>query len=301
MTGKMAELAIPLWVWITFGAAAMQNLRSLLQKRLTGRLSVGGATFSRFLFAAPFALVYVGALYKLGAPIPDVPVKFWPIVFVGGIAQIIGTFTLVGLFKLRNFAVGNAFSKTETLQAAFFGAILLGEGLPPLALGAIFIGFAGIAALSVPQGAQFDRRAALVGLVSGGSFGIAAICYRAAATSLVGTDATMQAAIALLAAVSIQSLSMGAWLAVKERGEIARVIKAARSTVPVSLVGVLSSIGWFTAMAMQNASLVRAVGQVELIFSILTAWLFFKERSTKREIAGVLLVALSVVLIVLSA
>lgn len=296
----MAEFVIPLWVWITLGAAALQNLRSLLQKRLTGRLSVGGATFSRFLFAAPFALVYVLVLREWGAPIPDIPGKFWPIIFVGAVAQIIGTFTLVGLFKLRNFAVGNAFSKTETLQAAFFGLILLGDALTPYALGAIMIGFGGIAALSIPRGATFDSKAALIGLASGAGFGVAAICYRAGALSLGGTDTVMQAAIALLAALSIQTLTMGAWLALKEKGQIQQVVRAARTTALVSFVGVLSSIGWFTAMAMENAALVRAVGQVELIFSLLTAWLIFKERSTKREITGVLLIALSVILIVLS-
>ncbi len=296
----MAEFAIPLWVWITLGAAAFQNLRSLLQKQLTGRLSVGGATFSRFLFAAPIASIYVLALHYWGAPIPDVPPKFWPIIFVGAVGQIIGTFTLVGLFKLRNFAVGNAFSKTETLQAAFFGLVLLGEHLSPLATGAILIGFGGIAALSVPRGARFDTKAAMIGLGSGAGFGVAAICYRASALSLEGTDTTMQAAIALLAALFIQTLSMGAWLSLRERGEIMRVVRAARTTALVSLVGVLSSIGWFTAMAMENAALVRAVGQVELILSILTAWLFFKERSTKREVAGVILIALSVILIVLN-
>lgn len=298
----MAELAIPLWVWITLGAAAMQNLRSLLQKRLTGRLSVGGATFSRFLFAAPIALIYVVILHKGGgAPIPDIPARFWPIVAVGGVAQIIGTFLLVGLFKLRNFAVGNAFSKTETLQAAFFGAILLGEGLSLFALIAIMIGFMGIAVLSIPRGATFDTRAAFIGLGSGASFGVAAICYRASALSLDGTGTMMQAGMALFAALSIQTIVMGSWLALRERGEIMRVIRAFRSTALVSLVGVLSSVGWFTAMAMEHAALVRAVGQVELIFSLLTAWLIFKEQSTKREIAGVLLVGLSVILIVLKA
>ncbi len=296
----MAELAIPLWVWITLAAAALQNLRSLLQKRLTGRLSVGGATFSRFLFAAPLALVYVLALREWGAPIPDIPGKFWPIIFVGAVGQIIGTFTLVGLFKLRNFAVGNAFSKTETLQAAFFGLILLGEALTPFAVAAILIGFGGIAALSIPKGATFDKKAALIGMGSGAGFGVAAICYRAGALSLDGTDTTMQAAMSLLAALCIQTLVMGVWLALVEKGQITRVIRAARATMLVSLVGVLSSIGWFTAMAMENAALVRAVGQVELVFSILTAWLIFKERSTGREIAGVILVALSVILIVLS-
>ena len=46
---------------------------------------------------------------------------------VGGLAQIFGTFLLVYLFSFRNFAVGTAYSKTEPIQAALFGFLLLGE------------------------------------------------------------------------------------------------------------------------------------------------------------------------------
>ena len=47
-----------LWIVFTLAAAAMQTLRFMLQKQLKGvGLSTGGATFSRFLFAAPIAFV----------------------------------------------------------------------------------------------------------------------------------------------------------------------------------------------------------------------------------------------------
>ena len=48
-----------LWIPLTIAAAFMQNVRSLLQKQLTGRLSVTGAMATRFLYAAPFAMLYV--------------------------------------------------------------------------------------------------------------------------------------------------------------------------------------------------------------------------------------------------
>ena len=47
-----------LWLGITLVAAFLQNVRSLLQKRLTGKLSVNGAAYVRFLYAVPFAWVY---------------------------------------------------------------------------------------------------------------------------------------------------------------------------------------------------------------------------------------------------
>ena len=46
---------------------------------------------------------------------------------VGAVAQIGATLLLLHLFRLRNFAVGNTFAKTETVQAVLFGFLLLGD------------------------------------------------------------------------------------------------------------------------------------------------------------------------------
>ncbi len=52
----------------------------------------------------------------------------------------------------------------------------------------------------------------------------------------------------------------------------------------------LGSVGWFTAMALQNAAYVRAVGQVELIFTFLTSVIVFKEKVTVNEVFGTVLI-----------
>ncbi len=106
-----------LWIPITLVAAFFQNLRSALQKHLKDRLSTSGATFARFLFALPFAVLYLGALHLItGEAVPRLGVPFALYTMLGGLAQIVGTALLVSLFSLRNFAVGTAYSKTETAQ-----------------------------------------------------------------------------------------------------------------------------------------------------------------------------------------
>ena len=50
-------------------------------------------------------------------------------VAIGGLAQITATALLVTLFDARNFAVGTTYSKTETVQAAIFALIFLGESI----------------------------------------------------------------------------------------------------------------------------------------------------------------------------
>ncbi|MCU0791180.1 MAG: hypothetical protein MUE79_09045, partial [Nitratireductor sp.] len=52
-----------LWIPITIAAAFLQNLRSALQKHLKGVMGTTGATFVRFGFGAPFALIFVAALH----------------------------------------------------------------------------------------------------------------------------------------------------------------------------------------------------------------------------------------------
>ena len=54
---------VELWLGITLVAAFLQNARSLLQKRLTGALSVNGAAYVRFSYALPFAWLYAGLLW----------------------------------------------------------------------------------------------------------------------------------------------------------------------------------------------------------------------------------------------
>ena len=64
----------------------MQTLRFMLQKQLKGLgLSTGGATFSRFLFAAPLAIALAAvALARSGQGLPALPGSgFWGFVVSG--------------------------------------------------------------------------------------------------------------------------------------------------------------------------------------------------------------------------
>ena len=62
----------------------------------------------------------------------------------------------------------------------------------------------------------------------------------------------------------------------------------------------LASVGWFTAMTIQNAAYVRALGQIELIFTFIASFVFFRERSTGRELAGIVLIVGGLVLLLLA-
>lgn len=293
-----------LWVLFTILAAAVQTLRFMLQKRLKGiGLSTGGATFSRFLFAVPLAVAGAVLLMALrGYPMPALPVAFWGFAIAGGLGQIIATFCTVALFSERSFAVGIAFTKTETVQVAVFSMLFLGEAVSGAGFVAILIGLGGVLMLSRPpqgwvQGGIFNR-ATVLGLLAGGFFGASAIGYRGATLEIANADPLFRAILALACVTTFQTCAMALWLRLREPGEVTRVLMAWRATLPVGVTGVLGSLGWFTAFALQNAAYVRSVGQVELVFSVLISTLVFRERPSIRELAGIGLLAVSIIMIV---
>jgi drug/metabolite transporter (DMT)-like permease len=139
----------------------------------------------------------------------------------------------------------------------------------------------------------------MLGIGSGAGFGVAAVCYRAASLSLALPSAVSAAATTLLAVIAFQTLAMGAGLLVADRVQLGRVLSSWRSGVLVGLTGMAASVGWFTAMTLQNAAYVRAVGQIELVFTFAASVLIFGERSTRRELAGVGLIVAGIVLLLL--
>ena len=294
------------WVVITLAAATAQTLRFMLQKHLKStRLSNAGTTFARFIYSAPLvaviALVYAR---QTGQGVPQVPPVFWAYALSGGVAQILATMCVVAIFGHRNFAVGITFKKTEVILAAIVSFLVLGEGVGPLVLVAILVGLAGVLLLSDPPraegawAARIFNRAAGLGLASGLLFGISGVGYRGAALSLGAGDVFYRAIVTLAVVTASQVALMALWMAWRERGEIARVLAAWRVAALVGLTSMVGSICWFVAFTMQTVPLVKAVGQIELVLSLLAATLVFGEKVSRREWQGLVLIAVSVVMLV---
>ncbi len=297
-----------LWIPITIAAAFLQNLRSVAQKHLTRVISTTGATFVRFGFGLPFAFLFVAVLaFGAGHPLPAVNGVFLFWVIVGGLSQIGAQFLLIHLFSHRNFAVGTAYSRTEPAQAAVFGLVFLGELASPGTLFAIAVSVFGVMLISVARvtmswGALFSSlgsRNALVGLASGTLFGVAAVAFRAASLSLGGPNFLMQAAVTLAATILLQTVVMLAWFAWRDPAEIGRILRAWKPALFTGFVGATASFGWFSAMTLQQAAMVKALAQIEMIFTFAASVFFFRERITAVEVAGCLMIAGGIVLLVL--
>ena len=297
-----------LWIVITLAAAFLQNVRSALQKHLKSSLSTSGATFSRFAFAAPLAILYVLALKTFGGfELPHLNLAFLGYMIAGGLGQILATALLVRLFSFRNFAVGTTFSKTETVQTAIFGFLILGDSMTAIAAIAILISLAGVFVISSARAEKGLRgllfslanRTALIGIASGACFGLSAVSYRAASLSLASGDFLMQAAVTLAAVTSFQTLVMALYMAWREPGQITAVLHSWRVSTWVGFTGMSASACWFTAMTIQNAAYVRALGQIELIFTFAASYFIFHERSNRLELIGITLVTAGILALLL--
>lgn len=288
------------WLPATLLAGLFQAWRTAIQQRLRAELSVGGAGLVRYLYGAPIALAlavaYAGAR-GLGPLRLDA--AFLAFAAAGGLAQVLATNLLIMAFGYRNFVVGTAFAKTEAVQTALFAWIVLGERLSGFVMAGIGLGAAGVLALAL-GGQRLSARqvlgalgqpAARCGLGAGALFALTTVLVKRATLGLGLADSVAAALVTLVAVMSLQTLMQGAYVAWREPATLGRVVATWRTSAQVGLIAALGSACWFTGFATAPVALVRVVGQVEVIFTLLFARLYLRERTRPHEAIGLLLVA----------
>lgn len=265
-----------------------------------------GATFVRFGFGLPFALVYLAMVMAVtGEAWPTLAPRFWFWLAIGALAQIIATYMLVYLFSFRNFVVGTAYSRTEAMQTAILAALLVGASFTPIAITAILVAVAGVMLISVARTAfsplalftSLTSPVALIGIASGTAFAFAAVGYRQATLAVLSDSFVLQAATTLVIGITFQSLLMLLWMALRDRAELARVGRAWKTALLVGLAGATASFGWFAAFALQEAAIVKVLAQVEILFTFAASYFWFGERLNRLEYAGCGLIIAGIVIL----
>ncbi len=298
-----------LWIPLTIAAAFFQNIRSALQKHLKGRLSTLGAAYVRFLYALPVALAYLILVLAVGGhPLPAFSAGFVFYALTGGICQILFTVFLLWLFSFHNFAVGTTFSKLETIMVAIFGLMLLGDRLTAAVVFALALSTVGLIVLGAGQErigwrtllTGLWRLPTLIGLACAAWLGLSVVFFRAASLSLELDSFLPAAAFTLLVVLALQSLIMGVLIAWREPGQLRAVARHWRPAALVGVSGGLASIGWFSAFTLQNATYVRALGQIELVFTFVATLFFFREKVSRVEVIGIVLIIAAILIILLA-
>lgn len=293
-----------IWIPASLIGGMFQAWRTAMQQRLRAELSVNGAGLVRYLYGAPLALAIVAIYSQVsGLGSPRIGGGFVLFAALGGLAQIIGTNLLIMAFGHRNFVVGTAFSKTEALQAALFAWLALGEHLHLLVILGIVIGVSGVLVLSLGGRklsasqvlSALREPVALCGFGSGAAFALTAVFVKQATIELAVPNPVAAAFVTLPTVMILQTLMQGAYIAVREPRTLRRVVETWRISSPVGALAALGSACWFVGFATAPVALVRVVGQIEVLFTLLFAHWYLRERTKLHEAIGLVLVVLGVV------
>jgi len=299
-----------LWIPIVLVAAALQTARNAGQKHLSTRVSPWLAAWVRFGFGLPIALIYlVIVLAGFDLPFPPLTGKFLVPALVAALMQIAGTVFLIRLFRLRNFAIGSTFVRTEAIIAAVLGSVVFSESIDLWGWLAIVISVTGVVLISVVRstvrrtsllGSIFNASAG-VGLLAGFGFALASFFIRQASLSFADDNFVYTAAVPFIVVIGLQTLVLGLFIGLFERQEFRKLLGVWRPSLFVGVTSAIGSIGWFTAMTIQRVSFVKALAQIEFVFALFVAILVFKEHPTRVEILGMVLIAIGIVVLLLFA
>jgi drug/metabolite transporter (DMT)-like permease len=291
------------WLWVVFTlvAAASQTVRNLLQKSLTTTLGTIGATHVRFLYGLPFGVLFLAIVIGATGVVPPLPgwsVLAWAA--MGALTQIAATALMLAAMQLKSVVVVTAYIKTEPVLVAVFGLALLGDPVTISLIAAILIATAGVLLMTWPKagmGEIFAVRPAVLGIAAAGMFGLSAVGFRGAITSLGSGSYIVDASTILVVSLAIQSAVLTGWLLLRDRGTLRAIFREWRRSLPAGFTGAFASQAWFLAFAVESAAKVRTLALVEILFAQLLAGRYLKEKAGVREWLGIAAVVAGVVLL----
>ena len=294
-----------LWIPATLAAAALQTARNLTQRSLTEIIGVVGATQVRFLYGLPFALVFLAIVCLASGRLPPVPDgRQLGITLFGAIAQILATALMLAAMRERSFGVTTAYTKTEPVQVALFGAFLLGDTLGWPKLAAIVVATAGVVLVSWKKGEKLTAaglRPAALGIAAGAAFALSAIGYRGAIQALPEGHFMLRATTTLALGLFLQTLILTVYMLAANRRALMLSLQNWRPSLTAGFLGAAASQFWFIGFSLTTAANVRTLALVEVPLAQLASRRIFAEGTTRRELAGMALIVIGVgVLLILS-
>ena len=299
-----------LWIAIVLVSAGLQTARNAGQKHLSGRMSAMSAAWVRFGYGLPFAVLYLfGVVTWFDLDIPELGPDFLIPCAIAAFLQVAGTALLIFLFRLRNFAIGSTYVRSEAIVAAIIGTAFFGETVGLVGWIAIIISVAGVVMISLVRsgiggmalmGSIFNLSAG-VGLLAGLAYALGSFFIREASLSLGHPNFVLTASITLVTVITLQTVVLGLYLLLTKPSDFLAIARLWKPGLFVGVTSAFGSMGWFTAMTIQRVSYVKALAQIEFIFALAVSILFFQERSSRNEVFGMVLVAVGIVVLVIFA
>ena len=293
------------WIVTSVLGAFFQNARSSIQKKLNTEMSLMASTYVRFAFSLPILFVifltYFGNFNYFIISVQDS--NFITYVILASVLQISFTLLFLYLLKFTNFLVGTALSKTEVIQIAFFEFIILKDYLNFYALLGIMISTIGVIIFSTKDLKNiingFFSKSTVVGLLCGTLLALSVVFYRGSMEFLEFSNKNFdRALLTLFAATIIQTSLITFYLLLFEITEFKKIKSNIKLSSLAGFFGFSATISWFYSFSLVQAALVRAVGQIELLFSYVSSRFMFKEKIRYIEIFGIIIFIFGLILVI---
>lgn len=283
-----------LWIPATIAASLLQTARNLAQRSLTDVIGVVGATQVRFLFGLPFAMLFLSlACLALWTVPPAIGAASLGYAAWGALTQIAATALMLATMRERSFAVVTAYTKTEPVQVALFGALLLGDHLTPAKFLAIAIATAGVVIVSWRPGDRLTRaglRPAVLGIVSGAFFAMSAIGYRGAIQALPEGGFLIRASTILVLGLALQTVLLTLYMLVANRQALMASLREWRRSLSAGFLGAAASQFWFIGFSLTSAANVRTLALIEVPLAQILSRKLFAEGTSRRELIGMAMI-----------
>ena len=293
------------WIVTSVMGAFFQNARSSIQKKLNTEMSLMASTYVRFAFSLPILFVvffiYFGNFNYFIISVQNS--NFITYVILASVLQISFTLLFLYLLKFTNFLIGTALSKTEVIQIAFFEFIILKDYLNFYALLGIMISTIGVIIFSTKDLKNiingFFSKSTVVGLLCGTLLALSVVFYRGSMEFLEFSNKNFdRALLTLFAATIIQTSLITFYLLLFEITEFKKIKSNIKLSSLAGFFGFSATISWFYSFSLVQAALVRAVGQIELLFSYVSSRFMFKEKVRYIEIFGIIIFIFGLILVI---
>ncbi|MFL6839003.1 MAG: EamA family transporter [Bradyrhizobium sp.] len=291
-----------LWIPFTVIAALGQVARNAMQRSLTAPLGTWGATNIRFLFGFPFSVIFFAIVVAVtGNHMPWPTAAFWPWLMLGSLSQIIATGLMLLAMNDRSFVVTTAYLKTEAIQTAIFGFVFLGDHLTVLKVIAILIATIGVVITALRPGGKksfAELKPTIIGLVAAAAFALSAIGFRGAIITVPGVSFVTAASYTLVFGLFVQTVVLTIYLLFRAPDVLRKILGLWKPSMFAGFMGAFASQFWFLAFALTAAANVRTLALVEVLFAQGVAYYSFKQPLSARELSGIVLIVIGVVLLV---
>ncbi len=205
---------------------------------------------------------------------------------------------MVKLFQLKNFAIGAGLAKSEALVAAVLGTLFFGSQLSLLGWLGVLLGGIAIVLMSSRQGIkELSLSTALLGLLCGTGFALTSLWIREASLCLT-LPYLHRAAWVLVFVINIQAVALIIWLIATDRQTLKALFQRFKLTLLISVSSCLGSIGWFSAMSIQEVPYVKTLGQIEIFFTLVIAMCWLKQPVKHKDILALVLIAIASVIVI---